>query len=219
MSTLRAFRRRAHARPDEILDAALAVFETSGFDAARVEDVAARAGLSKAAVYLYFESKSALLQALIRRHVAPVAQAAAAMAAAGESDPVGTLRQLVGFVAHRLVDPSVFAVPRIVIGVAARFPDVATLYRTEVIDTARGALVRLIEAGIARGVFRQVDPATAAHALIGPLLFEGLRRHVFADPTVDADVPAVLDRQLAFVMAALGVAIPTTDTRTGPVAP
>ncbi len=59
------WRRRAEARPDELLDAALDEFIARGFDAARVEDIAKRAGLSKGAVYLYFKSKEEVLRALI----------------------------------------------------------------------------------------------------------------------------------------------------------
>ena len=60
-----ARKRRPEARPDEILDAALAVFGEQGFAQARVEDIAKRAGLSKGAVYLYFPSKDAMLNALV----------------------------------------------------------------------------------------------------------------------------------------------------------
>lgn len=59
------FRRRAEARPDEVLDAALEQFMAKGFAATRVEDIAKAAGLSKGAVYLYFPSKQALLEGLV----------------------------------------------------------------------------------------------------------------------------------------------------------
>ena len=57
--------RRPEARPAEILAAALDLFAEKGFSATRMEDVAARAGLSKAAIYLYFKDKMALLKALV----------------------------------------------------------------------------------------------------------------------------------------------------------
>jgi AcrR family transcriptional regulator len=53
-------------RKSQILRAARAVFIEKGFLAARVEDVAARAGLSKGAVYFYFESKRDLFMALVQ---------------------------------------------------------------------------------------------------------------------------------------------------------
>ena len=65
-----AKQRRAPAeRPEEILDAALALFVEKGFAATRLDDVAERAGLSKAAIYLYFDDKTALFKGVIRQAV------------------------------------------------------------------------------------------------------------------------------------------------------
>jgi AcrR family transcriptional regulator len=190
------WKRRAHARPDEILDAALDAFLEKGFDAARMEDVAVRAGLSKAGVYLYFESKDALLKALIVREVAPVAERAEALAAGGEADPETALRMIATFALSRLVDPRVFAIPRLVISISNRFPDIADFYRTEVIDRARAALTSIIRAGIAKGAFRDVDPEIALRIIVGPFMFEALWRNVFAGAPGIKDANAVLDLTL-----------------------
>src|SRR5258706_16088126 len=58
------WRRRKDARPQEILEAALSVFAEKGFAAARMEQIAARAGVSKGTIYLYFNSKEAVFRAL-----------------------------------------------------------------------------------------------------------------------------------------------------------
>src|SRR5687767_963621 len=58
-------RRRPDDRPREIIDSALTLFSERGFSATRLEDVAARAGLSKAAIYLYFKDKTTLLKAVV----------------------------------------------------------------------------------------------------------------------------------------------------------
>src|SRR5215471_12535734 len=63
-------RRAPTERPGEIIDAALALFVEKGFAATRLDDVAERAGLSKAAIYLYFEDKTALFQGVVRQAVA-----------------------------------------------------------------------------------------------------------------------------------------------------
>jgi AcrR family transcriptional regulator len=173
--------RRPDARPDEILDAALNVFAAQGFDRARMEDIAAQAGLSKAGIYLYFTSKSELLRALIARTVAPVAQRAAALAHHGVADPVATLRAVVAMAAAALDDPGVIAVPRLVISAANSFPDVVDAYRAEVVDPMRRALRLLVESGVAKGVFAPIDPDEAVRLFMGPILFEALRRHVLRD--------------------------------------
>src|SRR5438045_6447132 len=58
--------RRKEARPQELLAAALDLFVEKGFAATRSEEVAARAGVSKGTLYLYFPSKEELLKAVIR---------------------------------------------------------------------------------------------------------------------------------------------------------
>lgn len=179
MATARPrWRRRAEARPDEILDAALEEFTERGFEAARVEDIAKRAGLSKAGVYLYFPSKMALLEALIESRVSPLAAQAQALAQAGKDDPLAALRLIARVAAHRMADPNVVAVPRLVIGISGRFPEISDYYRTHVVEKARGALEALIKAGIANGQIRDVDVNAAVRAFIGPLFFEAMWTHV-----------------------------------------
>jgi AcrR family transcriptional regulator len=172
------WRRRADARPEEILEAALAEFTERGFEAARMEDIGKRAGLSKAGVYLYFPSKMALLEALIEARVSPLAAQAQTLAQAGKDDPLAALRLLARVAAHRIADPNVFAVPRLVIGLSGRFPQIADYYRTHVVEKARGALEALIAAAIAKQQIRPVDKDAVVRAFIGPLFFEAMWTHV-----------------------------------------
>src|SRR5688500_16252429 len=60
------WQRRKDARPQEILNAALRVFAKKGFAAARIDDIAAEAGIAKGTVYLYFDSKEAMFKGLLR---------------------------------------------------------------------------------------------------------------------------------------------------------
>ena len=172
------WRRRAEARPDEILDAALAVFTEKGFDPARVDDIAARAGISKGAVYLYFDSKEALLRGLIEREVAPAAQRLRALAEAGGDDPKATLRLLVTVATQLLDDARMFAVPKLVLSVAARFREIGAYYRNRVVDEAIGAIAALHRRGVASGAFRDVDSDAVARMVMGPLLVQAMRKHV-----------------------------------------
>ena len=64
------WRRRKEARPGEIIDAALEVFAEKGFAAAKLDDIARRAGISKGALYLYFETKEDIFGAVARAAVA-----------------------------------------------------------------------------------------------------------------------------------------------------
>src|ERR1700712_4608559 len=99
------FRRRAEARPDEVLDAALALFIEKGFAATRVEDIATRAGVSKGTVYLYFPSKESLLEGLVRRAIVPIASSALATLKDFEGDPRAIIAMVIKTLGKRFADP------------------------------------------------------------------------------------------------------------------
>src|SRR3954453_15619132 len=65
------WQRRREARPAEILDAALDCFAERGFTATRMDDIAARAGVTKGTLYLYFPTKEQLFKELVRSQLVP----------------------------------------------------------------------------------------------------------------------------------------------------
>jgi AcrR family transcriptional regulator len=197
------WRRRAEARPEEILEAALAEFTERGFEAARMEDIGKRAGLSKAGVYLYFPSKMALLEALIEARVAPLATQAQTLAQAGKDDPLAALQLLARIAAHRIADPNVFAVPRLVIGLSGRFPGIAEYYRMHVVEKARGALEALIEAAIAKKQIRAVDKAAVVRAFIGPMFFEAMWTHVLRGESALANPEKLIEQHFDILLNGL----------------
>jgi AcrR family transcriptional regulator len=197
------WRRRADARPEEILEAALAEFTERGFEAARMEDIGKRAGLSKAGVYLYFPSKMALLEALIEARVSPLAAQAQTLAQAGKDDPLAALRLLARVAAHRIADPSVFAVPRLVIGLSGRFPQIADYYRTHVVEKARGALEALIAAAIAKQQIRPVDKDAVVRAFIGPLFFEAMWTHVLRGESAPSEPEKLVEQSFDVLLNGL----------------
>src|SRR5262249_24285924 len=78
----RARKVSAEARRQAILKAALAEFAAPGFEAARLDDVAARAGVAKGTLSLYFRDKQALFEALVRNAVSPLLEHMGRIAAA-----------------------------------------------------------------------------------------------------------------------------------------
>jgi len=197
------WRRRAEARPEEIVEAALAEFTARGFEAARMEDIAKTAGISKAAIYLYFPSKMALLEALIEAKVSPLARSAETLSAAGAADPLMALRMLATMAAHRLSDASLFAVPRLVIGISGRFPEIAKYYREHVVAPARGALESLINAAKVKGQIRDVDTNAVVRAFIGPLFFEAMWTHVLLGETALTHPQKLIEQQFDVLLSGL----------------
>ncbi|MXN66549.1 TetR family transcriptional regulator [Stappia sp. GBMRC 2046] len=198
------FRRRAEARPDDILDAALKLFSIKGFSPARMEDVAKEAGISKGAIYLYFPSKKALLEGLIRRAVVPVADSALQMIAAHRGDPRPVIRKFLTMVAGAIKGPDGFAVPKLVIREAAAVPEIARMYREEVIDKALPAMTGLIAQGVEGGYIRDVDPELTVRTVIGPLFMHVLLDEVFGiRPEDGLAIDRLVDNHLTILMAGL----------------
>jgi len=166
----RKFRRRAEARPDEVLDAALAVFVEKGFAAAKVDEVAKQAGVSKGLVYLYFPSKEALLEGVVQRAVAPLAQTALPDLQRSEGDPRPAIRMLLELLCKTLSDPKKIAVPKLIMREVMGFPHMGEMYRRQVLDKVIPVLTGLIARGVAEGHLRPIDPEMTTRSIVGPIL-------------------------------------------------
>jgi AcrR family transcriptional regulator len=173
------WRRRKDARPGEIVAAALAVFADKGFAAARLDEIAARAGVSKGALYLYFETKDELFHAVVREAVAPNVAAVAEFAERFE----GPFAELIGILLPRaasLISGSrLGSVVKIVVGESRNFPELARLWHDEVVAPALAAMTRLIERAQARGEVRPGAARIHALSLMGPLMLGVLWRETF----------------------------------------
>ena len=198
------FRRRAEARPDEVLDAALALFVEKGFAATRVEDIATRAGLSKGAVYLYFPSKEAILEGLVKRAVLPIANNALGMLENYAGDPRLVISTALKMVAGRLADPKIAAIPRLLIREMIHFPEFAQMYRREVLDRIIPAVQRLVANGVHEGYFRAVDPELTLRSMIGPIVLHMLMAEIFGIKPADGlGIDRLVDNHLTLLFDGL----------------
>jgi len=172
-------RRAPTERPGEILEAALALFVEKGFAATRLDDVAERAGLSKAAIYLYFEDKMALFRGVVRQAVAANLGTVAEMAKAHRGPVAPLLRRILAFMAGRLEHTPIASVAKLVLAESRAFPEIGHFYLEEVIGRGFPLLEGLIARGIEQGEFRTVDPGMTVRSLVGGMLLAGLWRTVF----------------------------------------
>ena len=178
----RARHRRKHARAGELCDAALALFVEKGFDATRTEEIAARAGISKGTLYLYYPSKETLLKAAI---ASPALEALAKVrpAAEREGNSTDVLRQLLSDVWAHLQDEAVGRVLKLAIAEARRFPDIMQSWLHGAVKPVRSLIAEVILQGTNRGEFRKLDPDVVAHSLLLPMFMLCLQRHVMAAGT------------------------------------
>jgi AcrR family transcriptional regulator len=173
------FRRRADARPDEVLDAALDLFIEKGFAATRVEDIAKRAGISKGAVYLYFPSKEKILEGIVRRAVVPIAEHALSFAKNYEGDPRLVITMVLKMLGTKLNEPRLLAIPKLIFREVLGFPELAEMYRREVLDQVIPVVIGLLKKGIDQGYLRQVDPELTVRSIIGPVMLHVAMFEIF----------------------------------------
>ena len=186
------WRRRKEARPDEILAAALESFAARGFAATRLEDVAARAGISKGTLYLYFKSKEELFEAVVRARLLPNLERVEALAASFEGPSALLLERLLLTIAG-VVGSQIGAIPKLVIAEAGNFPDLARFYLDEVVRRGLRLIGRILRRGIARGEFRAVDVDHTVFCVIAPMLIAALWKsslEAYDDASLDAEALA-----------------------------
>jgi AcrR family transcriptional regulator len=164
------FQRRAEDRPREICAAALEVFAEKGFAAAKLDEIAKRAGVSKGTLYLYFNDKEQLFRAVVRDAVVPnVEKLSAALIQTGLTFGELVRLFLANFVGVADRVP-VGAVAKMVISESRNFPELAKVWHDEVVSKGLGAITALIEMAQAKGEVRPGDPRLHAFSLMGPML-------------------------------------------------
>ena len=170
------WQRRAEDRPREICAAALEVFAEKGFAAARLEEIARRAGVSKGTVYLYFKDKEDLFRAVVRSAIVPNIEAVTSTISSSDAPFPEVLRMFLAAFAEREARLPIGAVAKMVVGESRNFPELARVWHDEVASKAIGAIAEFIERAQQRGEVRPGDPRLHAFSLMGPMVLGALWR-------------------------------------------
>jgi AcrR family transcriptional regulator len=140
-------------RRDAILMAALEEFSARGFAAARLEDVAQRAGVGKGTIYLHFRDKEALFQELVTTMLVPF------IANLEATPPVGlpirlVLERLIDLFVREIYGTERRKLIRLIMTEGPRFPQLAEFHYHNVVKRAIAAMRALLEAAHRRGELR-----------------------------------------------------------------
>ncbi len=172
------FKRRKADRPDEIIAAAMALFAEKGFAAARLDDIAARAGVSKGALYLYFPTKQDMFRAVVEQAVGPNFASAQQMSM-GEVAFADLARGMGQMMAHMAATSPLGGIVKMVIAEAGNFPELASIWYERSIAPVLGLLTEKIARGQARGEIRPGDPRQYALSLVAPTVLGAVWRETF----------------------------------------
>ena len=200
--------RRKETRPQELLDAALALFVEKGFAATRSEEVAHRAGVSKGTLYLYYPSKEELFKAVVRQTLSRIIAEGLELAETFEGSTSDLLVKLMNTWWERVGNTPAAGIHKVVLSEVRNFPELAQFYTDEVIVPADKLFSTTVQRGIDRGEFRPLPVHEVAHALIAPMIFHALHRYSFgACPVngVEIDATQLLRTQLEIMLRGLEV--------------
>lgn len=204
----RSPRKRLRLSPEvrrrQLLDAALLEFSERGFSAARIEDIARRAGLSKSGFYGHFQGKDEVFEALLNRAFTPV------------ENPLPPLRgdraSIEAFVDHvldglyeRLSDPERVAMLRLMISESARVPDLITRWHREVVRPFHAARARQLADAVSAGILPSsalTDDLSLAYA---PAFYATVVQMLMRDTDVEYDRARLRRAHRRMMLTLLGV--------------
>ncbi len=168
------WRRLPEARPRQILDAAIDVFGESGLAAARLEDIARRAGVSKGTIYLYFSNKETLFCEMIRQLVGDTIIQAQERAVATSASAMDQLTDYAHSVWQHIRTPMFEKLHRLSIGELRNFPALLEFFQREVPGRNIQAIASILRHGIATGEFREMDEMESARMFQALILSHGI---------------------------------------------
>jgi TetR/AcrR family transcriptional regulator len=169
--------RRKEARPGELLDAALDLFVEKGFAATRAEEVAARAGVSKGTLFLYFPSKEELFKAVVRENISGRFQEWNQEFQTFEGTSADMVRYCMKIWWERVGATKASGITKLMISEARNFPDLAAFYQKEVINPGQNLIRRILQRGVDRGEFQVLDMDYATFSITAPMIFLIMMKH------------------------------------------
>lgn len=196
------WRRTPEERPRQILEAGLVVFGEQGLAAARLDDIAERAGISKGTIYLYFESKDELFREVIRDAYAEVVEG---VTLPETTDPVADLKTFCRTYWSLIRSPRFETVHRLVLAEIHAFPELSQEYGREVRDRIKRIVKLILERGMKAGVFSKGNNQTRARMLLALLWQHGMwcARKQNDPDLADRSDAAVLNDVITFYLEAV----------------
>jgi AcrR family transcriptional regulator len=169
--------RRKEARPGELLEAALDLFVEKGFAATRSEEVAARAGVSKGTLFLYFPTKEELFKAVVRENISGRFKEWNDEFQAFEGSTPDMVRYCMKVWWERLGATRASGITKLIMSEARNFPELAGFYQQEVIKPGQDLIRRILQRGIDRGEFRVLDLDYAIFSITAPMIYLVMMKH------------------------------------------
>ena len=167
--------RRPDERPSELLEAALAVFSQRGYRNTRLDDVAETAGVTKGAIYHYFDTKEELLVSVIEHYQSLAFGRAEEVIASRHLSASERIEQVIRKIFQPAEERKRHLLALLIRGIAHEVPRVHERWLRDGPARLWTLVAGLIEEGKRSGEFRaDADSETAARILISGLVLQRL---------------------------------------------
>ncbi|MFL5681147.1 MAG: TetR/AcrR family transcriptional regulator [Chloroflexota bacterium] len=161
----------AHAvRRDAFLDAAQRLIQSKGYEQMSVQDVLDELETSKGAFYHYFDSKGALLDAVVERMVATSIAALEPIAFDATVPAIDRIRAMFASIASLKADQKDFLLELLRVWMSDDNAVVRERFRRSVTERMTPLMARTVREGTAAGTFTATSPADAAHVVVSLIL-------------------------------------------------
>ena len=182
----------------EILNAALELFSVQGFEATSISQIASAVGIRKASLYSHFESKQAILDALVKDVLDQYAEhsifARADWDGADAPTPEATEQLILGQLRYILHDPHIHRARKMLAMEQFRNPELAKLQTRQNYTDVLGYFTALVERLIRSGVLAEDDPEIMAAQLCLPI--SAWISLCDREPEREAEVMELVDRHI-----------------------
>ena len=208
--------RRKQARPGELLDAALDLFVEKGFAATRAEEVAARAGVSKGTLFLYFQSKEELFKAVIRENLSDHFREWSEEFESFEDSSAEMVAYCMNIWWERVGNTKASGITKLMMSEATNFPELAAFYQQEVILPGQALIRRILQRGMDRKEFKPMDLDYAVYSLIAPMIYLIMAKHaagICMPRNLVLDPKKYIDSQVSMLLHGMCVQPPTKTTK------
>ncbi|HEY9674925.1 MAG TPA: TetR/AcrR family transcriptional regulator [Waterburya sp.] len=170
------------SRRQQIIDGALQVFASKGFEKATNKDIAAASNIgSPGLIYHYFKDKSDLLQQVVEQRM-PVLQLLTHSEEMMTKPPRQVLTLLASSFLQVVDNPIAIALLKLILGESIRQSTVAELINSIGPSRNFAFLTHYLEKQMNAGVLRRMDSGAAARCFLGPLIAFLATREVFVQP-------------------------------------
>ena len=188
-NTDQALSRSQRRRRDDIVQAALKVFDRDGYEAAKMVDIAKEAEVAKGTLYLYFDTKAALLEGVIQSAIIPALEQLGNQAKDQSNGAQELLENHIRVIAARQASPEMKMLIRLMISAPVQHRPIIEFFHAHVVkeglDLIRSTLRHGVETGEFRPEVADMDPLV----LIGSHVYAAVWHNLF-----ESDGPLDIDR-------------------------